>query len=104
NTGSSVLTGNLGVFPGSAITGFPPGTFSGQEHITDVVAANAQAAAQAAYTDLHSRASTVIPTALDAQSLTAGVYSSAGGTFTLAQSGGGTLTLTGSASDIFVFQ
>lgn len=104
NTGSSVITGNIGVFPGSAITGFPPGAFSGQEHITDVAASNAQASAQAAYTDLHSRASTVIATALDAQSLTAGVYSSAGGTFTLAQSAGGTLTLTGSATDIFVFQ
>ena len=25
NTGSSVLSGNLGVFAGTAITGFPPG-------------------------------------------------------------------------------
>lgn len=29
HTGSSVVTGNLGVSPGSAVTGFPPGTVSG---------------------------------------------------------------------------
>jgi hypothetical protein len=104
NTGSSVLTGNLGVTPGTSITGFPPGTFSGQEHVADTAAANAKASAQAAYTDLQARSSSVIATALDGQSLTAGVYSSGSGTFTLAQSGGGTLTLTGSATDIFVFQ
>jgi hypothetical protein len=28
NTGSSVLTGNLGVWPGTAVTGFPPGIVS----------------------------------------------------------------------------
>jgi len=102
NTGNSVLTGNLGVSPGVAITGFPPGTFSGTEHITDVLAAQAQAAALVSYNDLHSRASSVIATELGGQSLTAGVYSSAGGTFT--GTGGLTLTLTGTATDIFVFQ
>lgn len=100
NTGSSVLTGNLGIFPGTSVVGFPPGTFSGQEHITDVAASNAQVAAQAAYTDLHTRSSTTIATELGGQSLAAGVYSAASGTFTL----NGTLTLTGSATDVYVFQ
>lgn len=104
NTGNSVLTGNLGISPGTSITGFPPGTFTGSEHIADATAAAAKASAQAAYTDLQARTPTTIATALDAQSLTAGVYKAASGTFTLAQSGGGTLTLTGSATDIFVFQ
>ena len=29
NTGPTAITGNLGVYPGSAITGFPPGSVSG---------------------------------------------------------------------------
>jgi hypothetical protein len=104
NTGSSVLTGDLGIYPNgsSSITGFPPGTYSGTLHAGDAYAQQAQASALAAYTDLQARPSTVIATELGGQSLTAGVYSSAGGTFTL--TGGLTLTLTGSATDIFVFQ
>src|ERR1035437_877007 len=35
NTGSSVLTGDLGGAPGTSITGFPPGTFSGSIHRND---------------------------------------------------------------------
>jgi hypothetical protein len=104
NTGSSVITGNLGIYPGTAVSGFPPGLIVGQEHVADVAAHNAQIAAQVAYTDLHSRASTVIATALDAQSLSPGVYSSADGTFSLAASAGGTLVLNGSPTSIFVFQ
>jgi len=104
NTGSSVLTGDLGIYPNgpASITGFPPGTYSGALHAADAYAQQAQAAALAAYTDLQARPSTVIATELGGQSLTAGVYSSAGGTFTL--TGGLTLTLTGSATDIFVFK
>jgi type VI secretion system secreted protein VgrG len=102
NTGSSVINGNIGVYPGSAITGFPPGVFTGSEHITDAAAQAAQASAQAAYTDLQARSSTVIATELGGQSLGPGVYSSAGGTFQI--TGGMTLTLTGSATDIFVFK
>ncbi|MGD0914573.1 MAG: ice-binding family protein, partial [Terracidiphilus sp.] len=29
NTGPSVITGDLGVSPGTAVTGFPPGTVAG---------------------------------------------------------------------------
>ncbi len=100
NTGSSVITGNLGISPGTSVTGFPPGTFTGREDIANVAAANAKAAAQASYTDLQARSPTTIATELGTQSLTAGVYKAASGTFTL----NGTLTLTGSATDIFVFQ
>jgi hypothetical protein len=41
NTGPTVITGDLGVSPGTAITGFPPGSFSGAEHEGDAVAAAA---------------------------------------------------------------
>ena len=43
NTGSSVITGDLGVSPGSAVTGFPPGLVSGGTiHAADAVALQAQ--------------------------------------------------------------
>src|ERR1700680_1108705 len=44
NTGSSVITGNVGVSPGSAVTGFPPGIVNapGTIHKGDAVAQMAQ--------------------------------------------------------------
>lgn len=104
NTGFTVVTGDLGLYPGTSVTGFPPGTVSGTQHITDAVAQQAQIDALAAYTDLSTRTSTVIPSALDGQVLTAGVYSFSSGAATLATSGAGTLTFSGSATDIFVIQ
>ena len=50
NTGSSVLTGNLGVSPGSAVTGFPPGIVNGgTTHAGDAAAAQAQLDLTTAY-------------------------------------------------------
>ena len=42
NTSPSVLNGDLGVSPGAAITGFPPGTLTGTIHAADAVALQAQ--------------------------------------------------------------
>jgi hypothetical protein len=53
NTGPTVVTGNLGVSPGSSITGFPPGTVvGGTIHTTDAVASQARADTMTAYTSL----------------------------------------------------
>ena len=50
NTGSSVITGNLGVSPGSAVTGFPPGIVAaGAIHAGDATAAQAQSDLTTAY-------------------------------------------------------
>jgi Ice-binding-like len=49
NTGPSVLNGDLGVSPGTAITGFPPGTVNGATHANDAVAAQAQSDLTTAY-------------------------------------------------------
>jgi hypothetical protein len=50
NTGSSVISGNLGVWPGSAVTGFPPGiVVGGTIHAGDAAAQGAQSALTSAY-------------------------------------------------------
>jgi hypothetical protein len=102
NSGSSVLTGNLGISPGTSITGFPPGTYTGTEDIANTASAVAQAAASSAYTTLSGMTSTAIPSILDGQTLTPGVYREASGTFNLAASGNGTLTLNGAGQYVFI--
>jgi hypothetical protein len=39
NTGNSVINGNLGLSPGTSVTGFPPGIVNGTQHVTDTAAA-----------------------------------------------------------------
>ncbi len=48
NTGPSWISGELGISPGSAVTGFPPGT-SGVQHKADAVALQAKKDLTAAY-------------------------------------------------------
>lgn len=76
NTGSSVLTGDLGVSPGSAITGFPPGTRTGTTHAADAVALQAQNDVITQYNALASAACTADLTGQDlgGKTLTSGVY------------------------------
>jgi ice-binding like protein/PEP-CTERM motif-containing protein len=49
NTGNTVIDGDLGVWPGSSITGFPPGIVNGTIHDDDAVAMQAQLDALTAY-------------------------------------------------------
>ncbi|MDG9710216.1 ice-binding family protein [Streptomyces sp. DH10] len=51
NTGPSVVTGDVGVSPGTAITGFPPGTVVDGTIFAGAEAAGAQAALGTAYDD-----------------------------------------------------
>ena len=44
NTGSTTVSGDVGVSPGTAVTGFPPGLAGGAIHSADGAAAQAQAA------------------------------------------------------------
>jgi ice-binding like protein len=103
NTGvTTTITGNVGVSPGNAITGIPAGQpTAGSIHAGDAVAATAQGALTTAYNDLAGRACGTNLTSLDlgGMTLSEGVYcfsSTAGLT--------GTLTLTGNANSVFVFQ
>src|SRR5579863_6825429 len=51
NTGSSVVNGDVGVSPGTSVTGFPPGFVNGTIHIADAVALQAQNDVTTAYGD-----------------------------------------------------
>jgi len=105
NTGATVIYGDLGVWPGSSITGFPPGTVvpPGTIHAGDAVAQQAQTDVTTAFNALGSQACDVNLTGQDlgGLTLTPGVYcfdSSAGLTGAL------TLNAQGSADSVFVFK
>ena len=102
NTGPSTIGGDLGVSPGSAVTGFPPGAVSnGSIHAADALAGQAQAAVTTAYIDAAGRSSSgTVSADLGGQTLIPGVYT--GGALAL----NGTLTLNaqGNPSAVFVFQ
>jgi hypothetical protein len=73
NTGFSVVTGDIGLTPGSSVTGFPPGTLTGVLHINDALTARAKLNLQALYDDLAGRACNTIAPNLNS-TLTPGVY------------------------------
>lgn len=104
NTGPTVVTGSLGVSPGSAVTGFPPGSVvNGFIHIADAVAADAQDSANSAYNDLAGQSCTQDLTGQDlgGLTLTSGVYC-----FSSSAQLTGTLTLDaqGDPGAVFIFQ
>lgn len=105
NTGATVLRGNVGVSPGNAITGFPPGTLTGggTSHAGDATAAAAQVSLTTAYNALVAQTPTQNLTGQDlgGKTLIAGVYK-----FDTSAQLTGTLTLDarGSSDAVFIFQ
>jgi hypothetical protein len=97
NTGSTTITGDVGLHPGDAITGFTDVTLDGAQHIADAVASGAKDDLVAAYNDA-AGATPVnnVPTELGGTTLQPGVYASA----TLGLTG--TLTLDGQG--VYIFQ
>jgi len=77
STGDTVLNGNLGVYSGTAITGFPPGIVNGAIYAGGTVMRQAQMDARAAYSTLAAETPTTILTGRDlgGLTLTPGVYS-----------------------------
>lgn len=104
--GTTITGGDLGLSPGTSVTGFPPGTVTppGVMHVADPTAAQAQLDLTAAY---NFAAGIVLPAPqvlagdLAGLTLTAGTYKTSSSTMI---SVGGTLHLSGTASDVFVFQ
>jgi hypothetical protein len=103
NTGPTTVTGDLGVSPGSAVVGFPPGIVIGVIHAADAVALQAQVDATTAYNALAAMPCDVDLSGQDLGGLTLvpGVYC-----FSSSAQLTGALTLDalGSDSSTFVFQ
>jgi hypothetical protein len=103
NTGTTVIVGDLGVYPGLAITGLASMTVSGSIHQGDAVARQAQADAAAAYTMLATRpvAQDLSGQDLGGRTLTPGVYFFAS---SAQLTGNLFLDFLGSAASSFTFQ
>jgi len=104
NTGATVVTdGDVGVSPGSAIVGFPPGVLlSGSFHAADATAAQAQADLTTAYsTAAGLPCGAALPADLGGLTLTPGIYCAA---TSVGITGILTLDHQGDPNALFVFQ
>ncbi|HYX22901.1 MAG TPA: IPTL-CTERM sorting domain-containing protein [Thermoanaerobaculia bacterium] len=100
----TIVNGDLGVSPGSAVTGFPPGIVTGGTiHAADAVAAQAQSDLTTVYTNLANRSCDTDLTGQDlgGKTLTPGVYC-----FSTSAQLTGTLTLDaqGNSNAAFIFK
>jgi hypothetical protein len=103
NTGPTTITADVGLYPGSAISGFPPGViFPGIMHIGDATAINAKADLTTAYNVAAGRASTATVSGdIGGLTLTPGVYTSAS---SLGLTGTLNLNGQGDSNSVFIFQ
>lgn len=104
STGATIVKGDLGVSPGSAVEGFPPGTLNGALHVTDTAAAAAIASLTTAYNDAAGR--TLCPVSVSGniggRTLAPGLYKSTSGLEI--SSGDLTLDAKGNGDAVFIFQ
>ena len=104
NTGATDISGDIGVSPGSSITGFPPGVVtSGTLHAADAVASQAQADLLTAFGNLSGQQCNTDLTGQDlaGMTLTAKVYCFSGPS---SLTGALTLDAQGNPAAVFIFQ
>jgi hypothetical protein len=101
NTGPTTMFGDLGLYPGTSVTGEP--RVLGQTHVDDQVAIEAKNALATAYTSAESRPpSGSAGTDLAGQSFSPGVYDASKSL--LLSSGSVTLNAEGDPNAVFIFQ
>jgi uncharacterized protein YkwD len=104
NTGPTLIAGDLGLHPGTAVVGFPPGTVAGARHVGDAGARQAATDLTTAYDDAAGRPfAAASPPDLGGRTLTGGVYRS-GSVASLALTGRLTLDGQGDPRAVFIFQ
>jgi hypothetical protein len=103
NTGPSRISGDLGVSPGTAVTGFPPGEVTnGSIHAADAVALQAKNDLTTAYNDAAARIpADAVTSDLGGQTLAPGVYKAASA---MGLTGTVTLDAQGDPGAVFIFQ
>jgi Ice-binding-like len=102
NTGSSVISGDIGLSPGTSITGFPPGTVSGTTNAADALSLAAQTSSTAGYgVAAGSTPFTTVAGGTLGGTLAPGVYQSSSA---LALNGSVTLNGGGNPDAVFIFQ
>ena len=104
STGATALTGDLGVSPGTAVVGFPPGTLTGSMQAGTPASAQAMADLITAYNNAKGKTNSPVTVAgnIGGRTLSPGLYKS---TSSLAISSGDlTLDAQGNGDGVFIFQ
>ncbi|MEO8637573.1 MAG: ice-binding family protein [Candidatus Taylorbacteria bacterium] len=103
NTGDSVINGDVGVGPGTVLSGFGHGSVIGTLHVADVPVASAKADLARAARDILGRTQgATVPSELGGTIQTPGIYASADGTFAI--NGKLTLDAKGDPNAVFIFK
>jgi hypothetical protein len=102
SAGLTVLRGNLGVSPGTSITGFGPGIDDGITYAGGPVAAQAQADLATAYNSVVARKNpTAVPADIGGKTITPGLYAAP---VSLGITGTATLDGQNNPASVFIFQ
>lgn len=104
NTGITNVTGDVGLSPGTAVTGFPPGILVGTQHISDASSVQAKLDLTTGYNNAAGRTLGPVSVAgnIGGMTLPAGLYKSTSGLEI--SSGDLTLDAKGDANSVWVFQ
>jgi len=108
STGPSIITGDVGLSPGSALIGFPPGIINGTQQITTPTAAAAKLCLTSAFNDGQGRSLNAIslPGQLGGLTLAPGLYSNSSTSGISGTGANGILTLDaqGNSNAVWIFQ
>ena len=104
NTGSTTINGHLGLYPGTSVSGAP--TVNGTSNVNNGAAQQAKDDLRTAYLDAEGRSgpTLIAAGALGGLALPPGLYKDDGAPASLGIATGQTLTLTGDASSVWIFQ